>query len=388
MSVDLVIQPRDPLLFRDGRPFSADPGALATSLPWPLPSTVSGAVRHFVGECAGWNWEKDGPDLALNVSVKGPLMIVQKKEGWEIYVKAPADAVPLECKNEFMVLKPLEKTPDSAGTLWPNDCGLKPVKVTSDDKPAKNIIYWPFTKVKEYLANQSKLPNFDECLPHLPREGRVHVRMNNNNQTADQGGLFATESLCFWEFDVSGKTKLARNGQSTAVLVQVDSQESSLVKQAFSPTGGERRVARYLPGNGCWPVADTKWSDDVNKKLAETRRLKLQFVTPAVFENGWLPGWLDKSNLEGVIPNTDIKVKLISACMPRALGFSGWDYKKQAPKIGRYAVADGSVFFFEITESNELDMVEQLFLCSLCDEPQDNKDGFGLALPGVWNYAN
>jgi len=41
--------PRDPLIFRDGRPFSADAGARAKSLAFPYPSTTTGAVRTSVG---------------------------------------------------------------------------------------------------------------------------------------------------------------------------------------------------------------------------------------------------------------------------------------------------------------------------------------------------
>ena len=35
-----LVEPRDPLIVREGRPFGPDPGAWATSLPFPFPSTT------------------------------------------------------------------------------------------------------------------------------------------------------------------------------------------------------------------------------------------------------------------------------------------------------------------------------------------------------------
>ena len=40
-----LISPRDPLIFRNGKPFTAAPGSRAETLPLPYPGTVSGATR-------------------------------------------------------------------------------------------------------------------------------------------------------------------------------------------------------------------------------------------------------------------------------------------------------------------------------------------------------
>ncbi|MCF6192383.1 MAG: type III-B CRISPR module-associated protein Cmr3, partial [Candidatus Hydrothermae bacterium] len=41
--------PHDSLIFRDGRPFTAVPGARAKTLPFPFPSTIAGAIRTRSG---------------------------------------------------------------------------------------------------------------------------------------------------------------------------------------------------------------------------------------------------------------------------------------------------------------------------------------------------
>ena len=45
-----IIEPVDPVLFGDGRPFTAVPGSRATSLPLPPPSTLAGGVRTRHGQ--------------------------------------------------------------------------------------------------------------------------------------------------------------------------------------------------------------------------------------------------------------------------------------------------------------------------------------------------
>ena len=44
-----IIEPHDPLIVRDGRPFGPNPGVQATSLTFPFPSTTTGGVRTRAG---------------------------------------------------------------------------------------------------------------------------------------------------------------------------------------------------------------------------------------------------------------------------------------------------------------------------------------------------
>jgi CRISPR-associated protein Cmr3 len=44
-----IMEPHDPLLVRDGRPFGSNPGARARSLLFPFPSTIAGGMRTRAG---------------------------------------------------------------------------------------------------------------------------------------------------------------------------------------------------------------------------------------------------------------------------------------------------------------------------------------------------
>ena len=47
------IEPRGPLIVRDGRPFGLNPGARAESLDFPFPATIAGARHHRAGHHGG-----------------------------------------------------------------------------------------------------------------------------------------------------------------------------------------------------------------------------------------------------------------------------------------------------------------------------------------------
>ena len=78
-----------------------------------------------------------------------------------------------------------------------------------------------------------------------------------------------------------------------------------------------------------------------------------------------------------------VKLKLKSAIVDRWQPISGWDLDKNCPKPIRRMVPAGSVYFFEVIEGNAKEL-SKLWLKSVCDKDQDIKDGFGLALFGIY----
>src|SRR5947207_14049306 len=72
-----LIEPHDSLIVRDGRPFGPNPGARATSLSFPFPSTTTGGVRTRVGQNADGIFDLASNQLAQlkQLSVRGPLLV-------------------------------------------------------------------------------------------------------------------------------------------------------------------------------------------------------------------------------------------------------------------------------------------------------------------------
>ena len=167
----------------------------------------------------------------------------------------------------------------------------------------------------------------------------------------------------------------------------------------FGFLGGERRLSTWNAG-----VEQKGWT--IPSKLLETlskepkpKRIRLVLATPAIFTQGWLPGWLKRSGeyLEGRPPGApeNLRLRLVSACVDRWRPISGWSLEadsrgRRGPKAIRRLVPAGSVYFFKVEDGDAGKLAEKLWLEPVSDESQDRldqdrRDGFGLALWGVWN---
>ena len=116
----------------------------------------------------------------------------------------------------------------------------------------------------------------------------------------------------------------------------------------------------------------------------QARRPCLTLLTPGVFSAGYRPGWLDHA-LTGSPPAAPgLKLRLRAAALERWQPHSGWDLAQRQPRPTRKLVPAGATYWFDVLDACDKDSLAALWLASLCDEQQDRRDGFGLALPGPW----
>lgn len=422
----VLIRPRDPLVLRDARPFSAEPGARAVSLPFPMPRTVAGAVRTHLGTSAGFDWTRpESAAAARAVVCHGPLLVGQREPGspWTAYVPAPRDVVfhrdyPHARDLRAMALRPQSLHKDE-GCDFPepppgNDSGyaramanadLRPLVPDQDVKPESRVpAWWGLEDAFQWLA----APDAGEAKDRLrtmytsgeresmrgiaapPPDIRIHVSIDPDMQTNLEGALFTTESRAFRD---------APDGEhghpALGLLCTVSSKITLGPGLAFLPLGGERRLAGIAANDPlalwpevCWPTDD---------EFAATTGLRLLLVTPALFAHGWLPGWM----ADGVIPGTKglkAHVRLVGATIERRIPVSGWRIAWRTgeraeappgPRATRYAVPAGGVYFFEFANpapdlATKQEIWKRLWLASVSDTNIDRDEGFGLVLPGLW----
>jgi CRISPR-associated protein Cmr3 len=117
---------------------------------------------------------------------------------------------------------------------------------------------------------------------------------------------------------------------------------------------------------------------DINFKF-ENKIFKLYFATSAIFENGWLPRWVNKSTFEGEYKG--IKVKLVSCAIGKFNLIGGWDLANNRPKPMYKAVPAGSVYYFKILDDTPAEKIKEVFhLKNISDI--NLEEGFGLSLLG------
>ncbi len=413
----LLIQPRDPLIVRDGRPFAAFPGAKVRGYPFPPPQVIAGAVRGRVGySCRYQKGDRDKwRDLLSRVRVEGPLLLDRTTGG--VLFPAPLDAVlkrmeeepcPEHRKREGAAtvhrLYRLGPEPLEEGALTNLPAGLEPVfapksmpKVKSAAMPAfwyaERFLEWLGGKPEEYLelSGPGQLG-----LSGLPAEHRTHVKIEAGTQTAEESKLFETSGLEFLYAEEAGagpgenglrgkRTRLA-GVRDLALLVRVtfDPPESCPVSletalTGVHPLGGERRLALWEPmkDDSSWPARPP---EALVREIARAKRARLVLLTPADFNAGgnerpYLPpgGALDGA-------------RVVAAAVDRPLVVSGWDMLEGRPKPSRRLVPAGSVYFVDLSEVGDVEAwARDRWMKVLPEQPeQSQRDGYGLAVVGVW----
>lgn len=75
----------------------------------------------------------------------------------------------------------------------------------------------------------------------------------------------------------------------------------------------------------------------------------------------------------------------MGAAVGRRVPVSGWNLRENKPKPVRWAVPAGSVYFLEVPHAFNRQKLLEAWLKPLSDDQEDQRDGFGCALWGVWN---
>lgn len=379
-----MIEARDPFIARDGRPFDNTPGARAASLSFPYPSTTTGGVRTRAGFGSLGGGGPFGPELASavrEIAVRGPLL-VELGEGGEVVnwlAPAPADALLLGDGNTGKLV-PLVPLALGAGlhTDLPPHLALVGMRERAPSKPHPGAPrFWRWREFERWLADS---PAGDSWVdPHLlghaglTPETRTHVRIDYGSKSHDPGGLFQTRGLEFVRADAGGGQP-----RRLALAVEVDgpARFEGAISEGLAPLGGERRVVSWRRGDGRFPACPTA----VRESIMGERHCRLVLVTPAHFERGFEPSWLQGEHF-----GVRAVVRAMAVGHPQVI--SGWDFEKRRPKPTRRLAPAGTVIFLELRGefSHVAEWVDQTWMRCVSDGGQDRLDGFGLAALGVWD---
>lgn len=387
MTTMLEISCRDPVVSRDGRPFGAGQGNRMRGLDWVLPSVLAGALRTTLGKSANRDFSKEVAEDLLRVEVAGPFPLA---EG-HLYFPAPEDCV---VHPERGPLRAVPRQPNKGGCDWPATA-LHPVCLSDeqaphDFKPEKTPAWWPEERLAAWLAGE-EIALDDQFLRAPEKVERTHVRIDRATGAAEEGALFTTAALALNYLPryrcERERPRSSRFAEITlAVRVRTDgwSGDAAAALDALHPLGGERRLAHWktIADAGAW-----RCPGKIQEALAGTLRVRMVLATPAIFLDGWKPGWLNHE-LVGTPPGATVALRLVGVSIQRWRAVSGWSLadlpgRPRGPKPVRRLVPAGGVYFFETVDGNASDLTNR-WLESVSDDAQDRRDGFGLAVWGNW----
>ncbi|MBA2391842.1 MAG: type III-B CRISPR module-associated protein Cmr3 [Ktedonobacteraceae bacterium] len=423
-----VIEPHEPLIFRDGRPFNLKPGIIAQSLPFPFPSTTTGGVRSQAGlnEQGVFVYKsKDQLETLKQLKVRGPLLVQithhdegdgrEKEDTLEWFVPAPADALLLKPGDD--ALKPgddaLKPGDDASSEIKALLKRLVPIKTTVNEltdltsvhedkgKPPLHLVgmqqyisgkpvekpprYWKWHVFQEWLLNpeENKIKEWSDLgIVGLAQEERTHVGMDRENHKGKDGALFATRGMEFVAFNEDEGLQKA-HPLGLAMILEKDAQP--VPRENFATFGGERRIVRWRNYTSNTLSCPTELIEKIVVGEDKVWSCRMILLTPAYFKEGFYPTEIQKEQ-DGVKPI----IKAIAIQRPEVI--SGWDLVSRVPKKTRRLAPAGTVFFLELQGEQEAirNWVRKYWLQCISDnddnnEPQDCNDGFGLAVIGTWD---
>jgi len=313
----------------------------------------------------------DDIETLKSLEVVGPFPFFNGK----VFVPKPLDCLVDESERKLYAVRPA-KLRDNEGTNLPD--GLLPVMLPDSKegefKPAKTAPFWSLDKMIDWLAQPTicgeDYKEKDNDLNALEQEERTHVAIEPKTGAAKDSMLFSTTGLDFEK----------ENGKNVEMIAEVAVSERLIdtmkTLNTLHPLGGERRLVHWKTDS--MPLLEVPKS---LSELSDIQLVRMVLTTPAIFANGWCPSWIN-----GTVPGTDVKLKLIGAAVERWRPISGWSYENNQPKAVRRLVPAGSVYFFQIEQGDFGQLLDNVWMRSVCDDEQDRRDGFGLALWGVWNY--
>ncbi len=387
MTLWLII-PRDPLIFRDGKPFTNSPGSRAKTLPFLFPSTSAGAVRTKTGiDPTTGIFDKQRIPAVLQKQVRGPFLVELDDDGGlaDWLMPAPADAVLFQTNDDQTAMRyalaPINLPNGASSDL--NDLKVVAFSKIIKEKPlSPPYHFWHLKEFLNWLSSpadgQVNLP--DLGIQGLPIDSRTHVSIDPGTLASLSGALYQTAGLEFTSLKQS-KTGTLRNICKLAIAVDTDAE----LREDLGFLGGERRVAHWRQPeekNSKLPACPLA----VKQKIVEQKACRLILVTPAYFKDGFKPEWVNQQF-------SGVKVDLISVAINRYQTISGWDYAYQngnragRPKPTRRLAPAGSVYYLQLSGEPKVieNFVDKIWMNAVSDDPQSCLDGFGIAVVGAWD---
>ena len=389
MTTPWIIEPRDPLIFRDGRPIGGN--APIETMNFPYPSTIAGAVRgRMASDTSGFTLRGRPEQLqALRaIPVRGPLLAQVHPNGevFDWLFPAPRDALVRD--TDPLSIHPLrpQTLPQGHRIGGIDEYRLLPVgtadTIPRGKPPVAPALFWRAAHYLTWLSGQvpTVKNTHDLGVGEFTRDSRMHVVMRDGERVGKDGGLFETVGLRLIGEHAGEFRHYALSVMSPGGVVDG---KSLRLRRELAPIGGERRLARW------WPAPEPQRWPDLPPALVEqilrSRRARVILVTPALFDRGALPAWSGRA-----WHDSPITVTVKAACVPSAEVVSGWDMAAHREKPSRRMAASGSVYFVHLDGGNDAALrawLHATWLHSVSDQPEDRRDGFGLATLGVWGEA-
>ncbi|MEM3473609.1 MAG: type III-B CRISPR module-associated protein Cmr3 [archaeon] len=393
MSTWFYAEPIDTLFFRDGRPFERGVESVASSIFPPSPGTLYGALRTLIimTNSTLANYANDDSLKAIigdssslgSLRLVGPFLCKKTKYGCLPLVPVPKDLLYDKESERLIKINPCLNLEDDI--KYNNPLNLSLTERNSDGFYIKGDEIEGFLSLDLFysyylLGNFTGLSGYFERLEkkndsYFFVEDKIGIKLDNTTNTSELHCLYSSHHIRF--------------GREIGLIFGVENDNGKMPDGGKFRFGGETRLVRFEKNTDMDNII-TKINESAKGVLKDNKHIKFVLITPAIFEKGWIPDFLD-DKFEGTLHGTNVKLKLISCMLGRNGYIGGFDLAKGYPKEMKKAVPIGSVYFFEVVENEnqnldtKIDELINLYNFNSIETREDFlKQGFGQIIIGGW----
>lgn len=375
------LTPLDTFFFRDARSFQAGEDTWAQGVFPPPPSVLYGALASTF-----YAYQDDfslSDDEAINTNQREKLknfritgVFLSVFDG-TIILPVPRDVVKLkeESKNEKTQMLYLERKPNTLISSLVTEEMLYATQHTESINGYVNDT--TYRKILQRKAFDAEQPYEDLLIS----EGKIGIGRDKQTLTTQEGELYTMNMQRF-------NTEKYKKCQIVVTCEGIELPKEGILKlgskKAFAYTVEEQTQSL----SEIIPPPDRTEQDNV---------FRICFITPCIFQKGWIPHWLDENTLEGKVPDTNLKLKLITAAIGKPILLGGFNMKakkgKGFPKPMYKMIPEGSVYYFKILEGTYQEVIQKFHFQSVSEksiskeanstEDNTSKKGFGITCIGI-----
>jgi len=334
----IEIDPLDTLIFRDGKPFGMGDDSWTSSLLLPTPTTIYGALRGTYFSQNPDDFKKlNEYDMTESLVIKGIYLYGDD----ELLYIAPKDCVYRLNQDEITTLKIKENRLTSSPLSY----------CLSSDEEVESMgeIFFDEITFDDYLQGSDTL--YGKSLDsYITIESKIGIGRDRTKKVTKDGLLYRVQMLRY-------KFKII-----------VEFEGLYLNDLGLMKFGGEAKGATYKKLDSIESVASPSIKNSI---------FKLYLLTPAIFEKGWFPSWIDEEN-DFIGKFNGIELKLLSCTTGKSQPIGGFDMKTNHPKEMLKTVPAGSVYYFEILDNKHDKLAEVFHIKSISDYRAN--EGYGVTI--------
>jgi len=352
----IEINPLDTLFFRDGKPFSMGEDTWANGIFPPPPSVIYGALRsaYFAEHIDELRQANQNDDPTKGLRIKGIYYSIEGK----IYLFLPYDCVK-EKENKEKPVKVSALSMEENADF--NSCPADYVLSYKDGTKVENV---PDGLIEEsmfgkYLdLREQSFPIF-KFSDYVLSEPKIGIGRSSKTHSSEESRLYRVDMVRL------------QNKKGSSLSIVIDFEGLNLPGKGMMKFGGEGKAVSY-----------NKYKKGISIEFPEfgenSKQFKIILSTPAIFNKGWIPEWMDEDTLIG--DYNGLRLKLLTGAIGKPINVGGFDMKAKKPKSMYKAVPAGSVYYFELISGTMKKAGEVFHQKAISDVYSEQ--GFGTAFAG------